>query len=106
MLVNGNNGLMTLEGKAYVNKLGTYQKQISPEEVHELRTTLQENGFFSLEARYPAESDQQGLQTFYVNIGAQSHTVSVYGDAPPAFEELRRYFFAQIQDDVWAPMVP
>ena len=105
MLLNGNNGQITLDGKAYTSKLGTYQKQLSPQEVHDLLEKLRKTEFFSLENQ-SASPDNPHRQTLYVQLGERDHAVSVQGDAPAAFEEIRHFFLAQMQADGWAIMAP
>lgn len=103
VILNGD-GRMTLQGNAYVDKIGAYHKQVPESSMRDFIKELEESAFFDLPSQPDTEYPDGAYQSMYIQLDDRSHTVEVRGEAPPAFNRVRSFIYQQVQGTGWAAL--
>ncbi len=99
-----NNGVVTYEGKAHVERLGLYESFVNLSVLTEIQNRASEIGYFSLAGKYPTERDPivdfPNTITF-VRMGDQKHSIINNHDAPQALIDFERYLEQLGEERSW-----
>lgn len=83
------NGKATFEGRSFTDKLGTYEKQLTKDELKTLENSFADSDFSQLQDDYPSQLVDLPMVKIGYNAGAGMKTISGKEDRPESLMQLQ-----------------
>jgi hypothetical protein len=107
-LILRGDGMAFFEGKAYVNKLGNYQKELPLKQIDRLVTIVEESGFMQADSTAAGAAPRQAKsgevrKAITVRLDGEKRSIQVgeRQEAPEAFRRLEVALFRIAQSPGW-----
>jgi hypothetical protein len=101
MTINGQNNKVTYQGDSNVNKIGTYEKSISDEDLARLSDAFEKYKFFELKDEYNGEMTDLPSKYISYSFDGKSKKVKDRYNAPVELRELEKLLDAIADSEGW-----